>query len=246
MKTEIVDDGANATPPQAPSRNGYEFKSWSGVYTNVKADQIVVATYEEIAVGETYTVTFVDYDGTTVLGTDTVARGKRAKLPANPTRNGYIFAGWQGGYENVTSDQTVQALYVSEDASNIFLIDSVTVNAGDTFTLELNLTGTVKLLTFDMCLYYDASVLEVISYDDQEVTINHLADEGMFVFNHSQDKNRTKDKYLTEITFRVKEGVSVSGTEIYIGDAKDIVYVDDGGAYTEADYELIPGLVRIQ
>jgi uncharacterized repeat protein (TIGR02543 family) len=169
-----------------------------------------------------------------------------AKLPETPTRSGYIFAGWSGEYENVISNQTVQATYVSEDASNIFLIDSATASAGDTFTVEVNLTGTVKLLTFDMCLYYDASVSEVVSYDDQEVTINYLEDEGMFVLNHSQDKNRTREKFLTEITFRVKAGATVSSTEIYIGDAKDIVYVNDAGTYSDADYELIAGVVRIQ
>lgn len=246
LKTETVDSGASAIPPSNPSRDGYEFKSWSGTYTNVTANQVVTATYDEIIVGDTYTVTFVDHDGTTVLGIDTVVSGGMADLPTNPTRSGYIFAGWHGVYENVTSDQTVQAHYISEDASNIFLIDSASAAAGETFTVELNLTGTVKLLTFDMCLYYDTSVLEVVSFDDQEVTINHLADEGMFVLNHSQDKNRTKDKYLTEITFRVKAGATVSSTEIYISDAKDIVYVNDGGTYSDADYELISGLVRIQ
>ena len=246
LKTETVDSGASATPPTNPSRDGHEFKSWSGTYTNVTDNQVVTATYNEIVVGDTYTVTFVDHDGTTVLGTDTVVSGGTADIPANPTRSGYIFAGWQGIYENVTSNQTVQAQYISEDASNIFLIDSASAAVGETFTVELNLTGTVKLLTFDMCLYYDASVLEVVSYDDQEVTINHIEEEGVFILNHSQDKNRTKDKYLTEITFRVKAGTAVSSTEIYISDAKDIVYVNDGGTYSDADYELISGLVRIQ
>lgn len=246
LKTETVESGKSAIAPADPERENYTFTGWDKPFDNIVGDLTVTATYEAIIVGDTYTVTFVDYDGSTVLGTATVVSGGTAKLPENPTRSGYVFSGWDGEYENITSNQTVQANYVSEDASNIFLIDSATASVGDTFTVQVNLTGTVKLLTFDMCLYYDASVLEVVSFDDQEVTINHLENEGMFVLNHSQDKNRTKEKYLTEITFKVKEGATVSSTEIYIGDAKDIVYVNDSGTYSDANYELIAGVVRIQ
>ena len=247
LKVEIVKEGENAIPPADPVKYGFIFYGWDGSYLNIHEDTILTATYiEDMPTVVDYTVVFYDYDGETVLSTVGVAHGGDAKPPASPTRSGYIFAGWVGEYKNVTSNQSVQANYVSEDASNIFLIDSATVSAGETFTVEVNLTGTVKLLTFDMCLHYDTSVLEVVSFDDQEVTINHLENEGMFVLNHSQDKNRTKEKYLTEITFRVKEGIIVNSTEIYISDAKDIVYVNDAGTYSDADYELIVGVVRIR
>ena len=57
-----------------------------------------------------YTVTFVDYDGT-VLGTDKVAYGNSATAPAEPTRDGYLFDGWDADFSVVTDEMTVTAVY---------------------------------------------------------------------------------------------------------------------------------------
>ena len=58
----------------------------------------------------TYTVTFKDHDGT-VLKTETVEKGKAATAPANPTREGYTFEGWDKTFDNVTADMEVTATY---------------------------------------------------------------------------------------------------------------------------------------
>ena len=47
----------------------------------------------------TYTVTFVDWNGT-VLKTETVEEGASAIAPSNPTRDGYTFVGWNKGFTN--------------------------------------------------------------------------------------------------------------------------------------------------
>ena len=57
-----------------------------------------------------YTVTFTDYDGT-VLAVQTVESGEDATPPENPARDGYVFAGWDGEYTNVTADCIVTATY---------------------------------------------------------------------------------------------------------------------------------------
>lgn len=57
-----------------------------------------------------YTVTFRDWDGT-VLKSEEVAEGGAATAPADPTRTGYTFAGWDVGFGVVTSDLTVTATY---------------------------------------------------------------------------------------------------------------------------------------
>ena len=42
-----IDSGSSATPPSNPSRKGYTFNGWRGVYSNVYANQIIQATYIE-------------------------------------------------------------------------------------------------------------------------------------------------------------------------------------------------------
>ncbi len=58
----------------------------------------------------TYTVTFKDHDGT-VLKTEQVNHGSAATPPADPTREGYIFGGWDTDFSNVTTNLTVKAQY---------------------------------------------------------------------------------------------------------------------------------------
>ena len=57
-----------------------------------------------------HTVTFkAGYGNNAVLKTETVNHGGNATAPANPTRTGYDFIGWDRGFTNVTSDITVTA-----------------------------------------------------------------------------------------------------------------------------------------
>lgn len=74
----------------------------------------------------TYTVTFEDWDGT-VLKTEEVEEGEDATPPEDPTRNYWVFTGWDGDYTNVTSDITVTATYLMVGDVNI----DNRVNTGD-------------------------------------------------------------------------------------------------------------------
>ena len=68
-----------------------------------------------------YTVKWVDEDGTTVLGTETLPYGTsaddvKAKAPADPTKPAdaqytYTFKGWTPAYEEVKGDKTYTATY---------------------------------------------------------------------------------------------------------------------------------------
>ena len=71
----------------------------------------VTATYKDIPVlPTTYTVIFVDWDGTE-LKKETVEAGQTATAPAEPSRAGYTFKGWDVDFTNVTADLTVTAQY---------------------------------------------------------------------------------------------------------------------------------------
>lgn len=119
LKTQTVEEGSSAIAPSNPTREGYTFTGWDVNYSNITSNLTVAAQYT-IA---TYTVTFVDWDGT-VLKTENVEHGSSATAPSNPTRDGYIFTGWNKSYTNVTSNLTITALY-EIDSSTIVPITSI-------------------------------------------------------------------------------------------------------------------------
>ena len=96
---------ANTTTSVVTTAKGNN-KNASGTvsFTNL----VYTVTYEELKA--TYTVTFVDWDGT-VLKTQTVEEGSSATAPSNPTRDEYIFIGWDKSYNNITSNLTITAQY---------------------------------------------------------------------------------------------------------------------------------------
>ena len=106
LKTQEVQHGGDAEAPADPTRVGYTFTGWDKEFTNITADLVVTAQYEI----NTYTVTFKDWDGT-VLKTQEVQHGGAATAPANPTREGYTFTGWDKAFTNITADLVVTAQY---------------------------------------------------------------------------------------------------------------------------------------
>ena len=106
LGTDRVRYGNAATAPADPAREGYTFTGWDIDFDNVTSDLTVTAQYTII----TFTVTFVDFDGT-VLDTQEVTFGGAAQAPADPARDGYTFTGWDVSFNPVTSDLTVTALY---------------------------------------------------------------------------------------------------------------------------------------
>ena len=76
----------------------------NGFFTSCKN---LVLTF---AATDSHTVTFVDWNGT-ILDTQTVAFGSDATPPANPSRSGYVFAGWDTAFTAVTENLTVTAVY---------------------------------------------------------------------------------------------------------------------------------------
>ena len=59
-----------------------------------------------------FTVRFLDYDGT-VLSIQSVLEGMSAVAPNNPTRDGYIFTGWDKSFNVISSNIDIIAIYQS-------------------------------------------------------------------------------------------------------------------------------------
>ena len=126
LKTQEVQHGGDAEAPADPTRVGYTFTGWDKEFTNIMADLVVTAQYEI----NTYTVTFKDWDGT-VLKTQEVQYGGDAEAPADPTRTGYTFTGWDKAFTNITADLVVTAQYEMlgdvDGDGNVSMADALTI-----------------------------------------------------------------------------------------------------------------------
>jgi uncharacterized repeat protein (TIGR02543 family) len=101
-----VDHGKSATAPADPTREGYTFIGWDKDFSSVTEHMVVNAQYKI----NTYTVTFADWDGS-VIKTETVEHFATANAPADPTREGYTFTGWNTAFNYITGPLTVTAQY---------------------------------------------------------------------------------------------------------------------------------------
>ena len=107
LGTVRVPYGGAATAPEVPEREGYTFTGWDTPFDNVTSDLTVTALFRI----NTYTVTFMNYDGT-VLSTQTVEWNTAATAPGVPEREGYTFIGWDKDFSAVKEDLTVTAQFV--------------------------------------------------------------------------------------------------------------------------------------
>ena len=93
--SEIVpitqDYGTEITAPDNPTRKGYTFKGWDKeIPETMPADNITVKAQWEI---NQYTITF-DTNGGSEIAPITQDYGTAITAPADPTRKGYTFKGW--------------------------------------------------------------------------------------------------------------------------------------------------------
>jgi uncharacterized repeat protein (TIGR02543 family) len=196
LKTETVDHGSGATAPTDPDRIGYTFTGWDVSFDNVTSNLEVKALYEI----KTYTVRFKDHDGT-VLNNETVNHGSGATAPAQPTRIGYTFTGWDVSFNNVTSNLEITALYEINTYTVTFkdhdgaTLKTETVDHGSDATTPTDPTRVGYTFTaWDVSFNNVTSNLEVTAlYKINRYTITFDTDGGSLIDSITQD-------YLSVIT----------------------------------------------
>lgn len=91
-----------------------EYSGEKIIYYNITEPEIEATTY---------TVKYLDYDGT-VLSTQEVAPNSFAVPPSDPKRAGYMFIGWSSNANNVTADTTITAKY-KKSTSKLYTVTFV-------------------------------------------------------------------------------------------------------------------------
>lgn len=114
--SEQVEHGEMPTAYQAIEDQGkpateqyvYTFDHWNPAIVAATSDATYEAVFKESA--RKYLVRFQNWDHT-LLDEQQVEYGKSAVAPADPTREGYTFKGWDREFDNIIADMTVTAVF---------------------------------------------------------------------------------------------------------------------------------------
>ena len=213
LKTQSVFHGGAATAPANPTRTGYTFTGWDKAFNNVTADLVVTAQYS----ANTYTVTFKDWNGT-VLKTQQVQYGGAATAPANPTRTGYTFTGWDKAFTNVTANLVVTAQYVQNepvstpvpsDAPQI-VVESKTTSAGSTVAVNISIANNPGFVTMGIQVAYDSN-LTLLSVSDTGLVPGQMFSteienpQPLYWANPTATADCTVNGKIATLTFKVAD-----------------------------------------
>ena len=213
LKTQSVFHGGAATAPANPTRTGYTFTGWDKAFNNVTADLVVTAQYS----ANTYTVTFKDWNGT-VLKTQQVQYGGAATAPANPTRAGYTFTGWDKAFTNVTANLVVTAQYVQNepvstpvpsDAPQI-VVESKTTSAGSTVAVNISIANNPGFVTMGIQVAYDSN-LTLLSVSDTGLVPGQMFSteienpQPLYWANPTATADCTVNGKIATLTFKVAD-----------------------------------------
>ena len=137
------DYGTAVTAPEAPAKVGYEFAGWDKtIPATMPAENLTITALWTV---KQYTITFAD-TGDTAIPEITQDYGTAVTAPADPTKTGYDFAGW---------DKTIPATMPAEDMTITALW---TINAY-TITFDMDGGDAVASITKDFGAAIDASAI---------------------------------------------------------------------------------------
>ncbi|MBQ7962397.1 MAG: InlB B-repeat-containing protein [Clostridia bacterium] len=116
-----------STPVKAENAQyTYEFKGWTPAVEAVTGDATYTAEFTPVT--KSYTVTWVDEDGTTVLYTESILVGDAIPNKTVPEKAGFIGA-WESYPQTMpTNDVTIKAVYINDGITVTWVIDDSTTH----------------------------------------------------------------------------------------------------------------------
>ena len=230
------DYGTVITAPEAPTREGYTFIGWDKeIPTTMPAENMTVTAQWEI---NQYTITF-DTNGGSEIAPITQDYGTAITAPADPTREGYTFIGWDREIPTTmpAEDMTVTAQWkdsekptgeikISENSWKVFLNNI-------TFGLFFKDTQTVTITAAD-----NSGEMVTVEYllSDKELTKAEL--DGMTFTAYTAPFCIDPDnEYIIYVRVTDKAGnmdYICSDGIVLDGTSPVITGIEDGKIYCEA------------
>ena len=176
------DYGTEITTPDNPTRKGYTFKGWDKeIPETMPAENITVKAQWEI---NQYTITF-DTNGGSEIAPITQDYGTEITAPANPTRKGYTFKGW---------DKEIPKTMPAENIT-------ITARWKDTEKP----TGEIIIGTNKWNQFLNELTFGIFFKDTQEVTINAVDNSGVVFVSYLVTYKELSESELNSLVFSAYE-----------------------------------------
>ena len=176
------DYGTKITAPANPTRKGYTFKGWDKeIPETMPAENITVKAQWEI---NQYTITF-DTNGGSEIAPITQDYGTKITVPADPTRKGYTFKGW---------DKKIPETMPAENIT-------ITARWKDTEKP----TGEIIIGTNKWNEFLNELTFGIFFKDTQEVTINAVDNSGVVFVSYLVTDKELSEAELNSLVFRAYE-----------------------------------------
>ena len=208
-----------------------------------------------------YSVTFTDWEGT-VLSTQQVLHGSAATAPANPTREGYTFVGWDKPFDCITADTVVTAVYeqdeIPENAVR-FEIETVRAQPGGSVSVDFNIDGEYEGHTITAYIHYDPTKLTLAQggLERGEIWTQMLLNGGTVISDTTTVPGRigliaimpgeafSGSGTIFTMNFNVAEDVELDTTIPITIEIVQFTNYPSGGVETPIPYYTVSGAVEI-
>ncbi|MDR1764862.1 MAG: InlB B-repeat-containing protein, partial [Lachnospiraceae bacterium] len=182
---------------------GYRFVGWSPAINptvdpaDASGTEIVYTAQWEFI--NDLTVRFLDWDGTVLDTITDVAYGSGVTPPGDPSREGYLFTGWDADYTNITASIDIHAVYEQlykvyyEDPLGLIadFEDPTWYRAGDTVSVTFGVTSPTQQYRFigwstspTGAAAYRAGYTETFDIASGDVTLYAVWEEKYFTVEY--------------------------------------------------------------